>query len=647
VTGAGLREPAAGLLRSAFAVGAAWAAILFWTLGFRLPPGPETAGQWVTLLFCALFLVALHAGGVSLVAGFVARQRRGAGAARALAAILLALVYSTLALSLLKFVAVRSHLRWSDVRFVLGSLAQVAGEATATELRLLAFALLLPMVLACLFHWLLGRARRRADAIDLRAATLLLALGAAGLGALAVARVEGRFLLTRLVPEGAIATRWAERAGLAGELPPPDPTRQARIEPYRPARGYARWNVVVVMLESVPWRRVFGPDARPGTTPRLEALAAESVIFERAYAASVHSDYAQTSILASLYPRKSEQHDFFVDLDYPRLLPWDLLGPLGWRSAVESTQNERWGNMRAFLRTPALERFRHAPDFADAQRRGTNIETKAFEQSVVPDFLAWVGDERERPFVAYLNFQATHFPYVCPAGFAAPCAERDLPAGVTFVGYPPGATPQLLDRFHGALAYEDLWLGRLIDGLEELGAWRETALVVVADHGEAFYEHGLATHGTAFFDEEVRVPMLLRLPGIGPAIVEPPVSVLDALPTVYRAMGLPRPGAVQGHDDLLTLAPDAPPRAIPFTLQGMTNADGFVLGRFKWFVDHDRGVSALFDLASDPGERRNLAGREPQLVARLRGELDRFLAPQLGYYRARGWRDGWHPPRLP
>jgi len=637
-------------LATAVVLGGAWGAILFWTLGFRLPPGPESVAQWAILGLTCVFLTLAHGGVLALAGAIGARIPGRAGAATAAIASALGLFYTALALSLVKFLAVRSHLRWSDLRFVTGSLAQVAGEATAAERRLLAFALLLPFALAAAFFALLRRQRASARALDLRAAAVLLAAGLGGLGALATSRPEARWLLRTLVPEAAIAARWAERIGVgAPELPPPDPARQLRIAPYAPNEPYERWDVVLVMLESVPWARSLGEAARPESTPRLRELAGQSIVFERAYAASVHSDYAQTAILASLYPAKYEHHDFFVDLDYPRLLPWDLLVPLGWRSGVFSTQNERWGNMRAFLRTPALETFRHAPDFAGAARRGGSAETKAFEESVVPTFLDWASAAPARPYVAYLNFQATHFPYVWPASFAPPFGDAPLPDGATFVGYPREAVPAMLDRFHNALAYQDFWLGRLIDGLRAQGRWESTAFVVVGDHGEAFHEHGLVTHGTALHEEQVRVPLLLRLPGIAPRAIAAPVSVLDALPTVARAMGLPPHGAWQGRDGLLEAgyATLAASRPIPFTLQGMTNADGLVVGRFKWFVDRERRLAALYDLVADPGETRNLAAAAPPAARAAQEVLSRFLAVQLGYYRGRGWEQGWYPPRLP
>lgn len=625
------------------APGAAWAAFVFGVVGFRVPPGPETPTQWAILAATCVCLAAVHAGFAELVAASLAGRRRF-GLAAGAAAIALGVGYAVLALSLLKFVAVRAHLRLSDLRFVAGSLRQLAGESTPRERDLLLLGAVLPTALAVAWFVWLRSTRSPARALARRWGSRVLVAGLASATLLAALRPEARWLLRTLVPETALAARWFDESRFAAARVNPDPARQARIAPYRVSEPPAQWDVVVVMLESVPWKRVFGAEARPGTTPRLAELAQESSRFERAYASSVHSDYAQTSILASLFPQKFPHHDFFVDLAYPRLLPWDLLAPLGWRSAIFSTQNERWGNMRAFLETPALDTFRHAPDFPAARRRGRGVETKIFEEETVPAFLEWVASEPARPFVAYLNFQATHFPYIVPPE-AEGAGARELPPGVSFLHYPPELAPLLLERFHAALAYQDFWLGRLIDGLRAQGRWERTALLVVADHGEAFHEHGQVTHGTSLYEEQIRVPMLLRIPDRAPRTVAEPVSTLDALPTLYRAMGLPRHGALQGRDDLLEAPASA--RFVPFCVQGMTSARGLVSERWKWFYDADRAVGALFDLVADPRERRNLASRQPAQAPALAADLDRFFEAQLGFYRVRMWRDGWYAPRLP
>ena len=205
----------------------------------------------------------------------------------------------------------------------------------------------------------------------------------------------------------------------------------------------------------------------------------------------------------------------------------------------------------------------------------------------------------------------------------------------------------MLDRFHNALAYADRELGRLVAGLRARGAWETTALVVVADHGEAFYEHGVPTHGTMLLEEQVRVPLVVRLPGVEPRAVVEPVSVLDALPLVYRAMGLARHGALQGRDDVLEPGYRGGERSLFFTIQGMTHEDGVLAGGFKLIVNHDRREAALFAVDRDPGERLNLVAAEPARRDALAATLDRFFALQLGYYRARGWESGWFAPRLP
>jgi lipoteichoic acid synthase len=632
--------------------GALWGATLFVAFGFLITPRPETASQYAILLFLSVFVGALHAGALAAFAGLVANPRLGPGVARLAdgsLALLFGVLYGWLSLSLVKFSTTHSQLRVEDIWFLATSWRQVGGEGTAMEKRVLLFSALAPLVLALAIFVLLRLARRRARPFRPAAALVLLVAGLVGLGALAWRYPAARWAASTLLPDTSATVRAWERATAPDPTAgwKPDPGIESRIEPWQPAAPPQRWNVLVVMLESVSWKRLLGPDARPGSTPRLTEFAGESIDFERAYALSTHSDYAQTSILASLFPRKGEGHDYFLDLDYPRALPWDVLAPLGWRSIVDSTQNESWGNMIAFLRTPRLETLRHAPDYPDAPHRGSGSQTKIYEQAIVDDFLRWTAAQPGRPFVAYLNFQATHYPYMWPDTFAPPFGPAPIDFPTTFLSYPTAEIPLMLDRFHNALAYVDLEFGRLIDGLRAQGLWDHTVVLVVADHGEAFYEHGLPTHGTTLLEEQVRIPMLLRLPGTEPRKISEPVSALDALPTIYRAMGLPRHGALQGRDDVLDPGYTAAARPLFFTIQGMTHEDGLLDGSWKLIVNHDRRESALFDLDTDPGERVNLVVARPELRASLTATLGRFLARQLGYYRARAWKAGWYAPRLP
>ncbi len=646
--------------------GMLYAAALLWACGYCFAPPPPTYGSWIVLAFLALFVGLAHGALTAFAAGMAGRlvaAHRWSRGFDALVAATLGGFYSWLGLSLWKFAVTRSHLRFEDLWFVFGSLRQVGAEGSAQERALLLATGLLPFVLAAIFFVALRRARRRAAATTVAAGAgslaLLAGVALAALLLLCWRYPYARFVAGTQVPETSwLARQWSDGATFArfsGDGAAlaftPDPARSARIGAFPMPADFRRDNVVVLMLESVPWSRLFGPLARPEATPRMNALAAESIVFSRAYASATHSDYAQTSILAALHPRKFPRHDYFIDLAYPRTLIWDLLRPAGYRTAMFSCQNEGWGNMQAFLKTPGLELFRHSPDWPAAPRRGEGAESKVFEPVPVAAFRDWLSTTKDGPFLAYLNFQATHYPYVIPPGSPPLYEPSAIDFPTTFLSYPADKIPVMENRFYNALHSVDAAVGDVVDALRAAGVWERTVLLVVSDHGEAFYEHGVPTHGTTLLEEQIRTAAFLRLPGPASAatarVVSEPISVLDLVPAVANFLGLPSHGNFQGRSDILDPAYSARGRPLWFTIQGITQEDGLLLDGWKLLENRDRRERALFDLAADPGELHNLAASEPARLAALDRQLATLLADQLAYYRDRGWESGWYPPKLP
>lgn len=639
--------------------GMLYATLLFWICGFRLTPSPPTLGAYLVLAFLALFLGLAHGALAALAAALLGRlfaARRWPRGFDALVALGLGGFYAWLGLSLWKLAITRSHLRFEDLWFVFGSLRQLGDEGSAQERAILFATLLLPLGLATVLFVALRSARRRqASAGGTGPLTVLAGVALAALLVLCWRYPYARYAAWTLAPETSwIARQLTGGAALGhftGGAPQrafaPDPARHGTIGAWVAPQSFRRDNVVVLMLESVPWSRLFGPLARPEATPRLTALGAQSIVFARAYATSTHSDYAQTSILAALHPRKFERHDYFIDLAYPRTLIWDLLRPLGYRTALFSCQNEGWGNMQAFLKTPGLELFRHSPDWPEAPRRGEGAESKVFESTPVNAFDDWLRAAPERPFLAYLNFQATHYPYVIPPEAQELYRPAAIDFPTTFLSYPAEKIPVMENRFYNALHSVDTAVGQVVDALVAAGVWEQTVLVVVSDHGEAFYEHGVPTHGTMLLEEQIRTAALVRLPGESARVVSEPVSVLDLMPAVAQFLDLPPHGNFQGRGDILDHGYSARGRPLFFTIQGITQEDALLLDDWKLLLNLDRRERALFDLATDPGERQNLAATHPEKVAELDRELSALLLDQLAYYRERGWERGWYPPKLP
>lgn len=641
-----------------FIAGLLYAAVLFLVCGFRVTPLPPTLGTYVVLGFLALFLALAHGALTALaatLAGRLVAAHRWERGFDALVALAMGLFYATLALSLFKFAVTGSHLRFEDLWFVVGNLRQLGDEGSSQERAILLTTALLPIGLSLTLFVALRWCRTRSADTRLRPLAALFGIAIAALLVLGWQYPYARYALGTAIPE----SRWSARqlsvdvglGSITGQDSrrafAPDPAKQNVIGDWRVPDHFRGSNVVVIMLESVPWSRLFGPLARPEATPNINALAAESIVFARAYATATHSDYAQTSILASLHPRKFERHDYFIQLDYPRTLIWDLLRPAGFRTALFSCQNEGWGNMQAFLRTPGLELFRHAPDWPEAPRRGEGSESKVFEAAPIDAFSDWLRAEPERRFFAYLNFQATHYPYVIPDSRTPLYQPSEIDFPTTYLYYPADKVSLMENRFYNALHEVDSAVGEVVELLKTAGVWQETILLVVSDHGEAFYEHGVPTHGTMLLEEQIRTAALLRLPGAAARVVTEPVSVLDLVPAVVDFLGLPPHGNFQGRDHILAPDYSAKGRPFLFTIQGITHEDALLLDDWKLLLNYDRRVQALFNLASDPGERQNLAASQSAKLAELGRQLSSLLLSQLSYYQERGWEQGWYPPKLP
>jgi arylsulfatase A-like enzyme len=191
----------------------------------------------------------------------------------------------------------------------------------------------------------------------------------------------------------------------------------------------------------------------------------------------------------------------------------------------------------------------------------------------------------------------------------------------------------------------DAVLGRLLARLDALPEARDAAIVLTSDHGEALFERGWGSHGHGLFEDEVGVPLAMRLPGVesdGP--VECPVGLVDLRASLCDYLGVPCPGADQGRS---IFAPEAPRPGAPTRVvlsEAVIGHPGYRAvreGRYKLIyrpagrgaegARADRRGYALFDLVEDPAETRDLLAGEPtpearEIFLRLQQRLDSDIA---------------------
>ncbi|HEY1691067.1 MAG TPA: sulfatase-like hydrolase/transferase [Polyangiaceae bacterium] len=371
------------------------------------------------------------------------------------------------------------------------------------------------------------------------------------------------------------------------ELPPGAPS-VVRGE-IAQALDWAGHDVVLVTVDALRADHVGAYGYARATTPNLDALAREGTLFEDAYCPTPHTSYSITSMMTGKYLR-----------------PLLALG-LGEDSETWAQDLRRYGWRTAAFYPPAVffideERF---PRF--------ERETLGFEYAKV-EFADPV--LREQQIAGYLDGAPAGTPLFLWVHFFEPHEPYVMHAEHPFAG---GRSADE-DAYDSEVATADDGIDRVV---RLVRARRPGAAVIVtADHGEEFGDHGGRYHGTTVYEEQVRVPLVVAGPGVrAGAHVDTVVQTIDLLPTVLSALGIPRPARLRGRDlgPVLRGEPGALDAGFAFA-----ETDDYALvaeGPDRLVCERRASACALYRPKDDPTERKDLARSEPARFDAMRGEL--------------------------
>ncbi len=381
--------------------------------------------------------------------------------------------------------------------------------------------------------------------------------------------------------------------------------------PAKDASSAARSAGAPVVLVSIDTLRsdhlpLYG--ARGLETPALDAIAADGIVFERAYSPCPLTLPAHASLLTGLDPAGHGVRDnvgFTLDASrHPTLAT--LLKARGYRTG---------GAVSAFVlrgATGLASSFEFYDDQIDApadasaagavQRAGPETMRRA---------LAWLDGLKAGPFFLFVHLYEPHTPYDPPEPFRSSSASA----------------------YDGEIAFADSVVGTLVADLRRRGLYDGTLLVVLSDHGEGLGDHGEQEHGILLYREALQVPLVVKLPGSrrrGTRVAEP-VGLLDVLPTLAGELGLEPPPGLPGID---LFAGGSPPRAAerrifsetmyPRIHLGWSELRSLVGGRHH-FIEGAR--AELYDVVSDPGETRDLFASSGDTARDFKRALNRIEAP--------------------
>lgn len=378
------------------------------------------------------------------------------------------------------------------------------------------------------------------------------------------------------------------------------------------------------------------------TTAGIDSLAEDGTRFDNAIASSCWTLPSVASILTGTWPtvHKATGHNPLLTPITPDLQSApEVLRDAGFRTLAfvnAAFLDARLGLDRGF------EIFDHVDVYNKRIRRA---------DETVDVVLTELARAKDLSTFTLIHLFDPHLNYDPPAAFAEGLDDPRFPAPpLSFRKInplwskrsgriPPQETIDFIRRTYEAdIAFLDTQVARLIDGLKEQGLYDELTIVFTSDHGEEFWDHGGFEHGHAYFDELIRVPLIVKLPASKTnaeqtAHVDTQVRTLDIFPTLFETTGVPQPATFIG-ESLSTLCTGSnEPDRQAFSEANLYGGESVAwrTGRFKYVLDRDEQAAnreLLFDLENDPRELNNLANdsAHTDIKRELADELEAFLS---------------------
>jgi arylsulfatase A-like enzyme len=372
-------------------------------------------------------------------------------------------------------------------------------------------------------------------------------------------------------------------------------------------------NLLIVCVDTLRADELGAYGRAPSITPALDRLAAESAVFERAHVAASWTLPSMGALFTSLYPSTTGLWTFENRLSeaFPTLA--ERFRAAGF--ATHGVASHVFFDARHGLQQ-GFETF----DDELCHRKGEPGWRPITSPEVSRRAAAWIearAEDPDEPWLLFAHFFDPHLDYLDHE------AAR-----------PDDMTRGERERYQSEIAFTDRHVGAVLAALAESGQADDTAVLFFSDHGEAFLEHPpIRRHSYGLYEEELRVPLLLRVPGVAPRRVEEFVRTVDLLPTLLELFGLDDPDA--GLREGISLVPELlgrarvaprPPQLAEIRLKDGYHADALVRAPYKLYHDVSNDRVRLYDLAEDPAELRDLASERPELAAELRAELDAVRA---------------------
>ncbi len=360
--------------------------------------------------------------------------------------------------------------------------------------------------------------------------------------------------------------------------------------------------------------------ANPSPSPRLDALAAQSVVFDRAYAQSAKTKASISSMMTGQYfqhiPRSVERRTKIFD---ENVMLAERMVQAGYSTAAVTSH---------IYLTPEFGYGQGFGNFECVAKRGVRWTADVAVDRTLERIEGL--SKGEAPWFVWLHILDPHHPYDMHPKMQEAGPTEALSLGTS-----------KWERYRTEVAWTDGHIGRLIDGLKSQGVWDEVVMVVHSDHGESFGDHGYEYHGQALFDEQIKVVLTVKAPGVKPGRRAKPVMLLDLFATLtsvgeqlpleeHPGLGDPALGRPISLWPTLVAGERLPSRPVfservEEPKKRRYNRKGVIDGPWKLIYMSASQTLRLYNVDRDPRELKDLSAQEPEQAQRLYGILKRFM----------------------
>lgn len=399
----------------------------------------------------------------------------------------------------------------------------------------------------------------------------------------------------------------------------------------------SRYNVVLITIDALRPDHLSSYGYERETSPSLDRLAREGVIFRRHITACSGTTGSMSALMTGKYPSyenligKNLEDRFNMHLHgFARFYPDGRSRP-GLPDEVTMMAEilkEKGLVTAGFVSNPYLKKEFNFNQGFDVYEEFSVEDYAPYPRAekINGHVVSWLKKNVSRRFFLFIHYMDAHYPYNPPGDYRKLFPFRkpaDIPMRQLGDIWAEQENYRLLEEireceialYDAEIRYVDNEIGRLLNEFEKAGILKRTIFIITSDHGDEFLEHGQTLHRGTLYDELVKIPLILYCPSALPRgkAIEWLTRSVDVLPTVLELLTLPKPDSLDGTSLVSVIDGSAADDVSEAYMANLTN-QGLRTKKWKFIRDHFADTIELYDLESDPKEAVNLVESQKQIT---------------------------------